>query len=109
MNKEVSRRTLIARGVQLSLGGALVPVLASCGQESGGEKAVVCADPETMSTAEASMRASLGYTSASPDPSESCADCTYFTAGDGGCGACTLLGGAPVNASGRCNSWSVRG
>jgi hypothetical protein len=109
MEKHISRRTLIARGVNISLGSALVPVLASCGGDGGGEKAVACADPETMSAAESSMRASLGYTADSPNPSETCADCTYFTAGEGACGACTLLGGAQVNGSGRCNSWSVRG
>lgn len=109
MSNKLTRRSLLKRGVQVSVGGALTLGLSACG--SDGEKAAqtVCSDPETMSASEASMRSSLGYTSTSSDPAQNCAGCAYFQEGAGDCGACDLLGGAQVNAMGRCNSWGASG
>ncbi len=109
MNTKLTRRSVIKRGIQVSLGGALTFGLSSCGSE--GEKAAqtVCSDPETMSASEASMRSSLGYTPTSSDPAQNCAGCAYFKGGAGDCGTCDLLGGAQVNAMGRCNSWGASG
>ncbi|MEE4277338.1 MAG: high-potential iron-sulfur protein [Halieaceae bacterium] len=109
MNKHITRRTLIARSLQLPLGGAAILALSSCGEEGGSVEQVACADPDSMSASEASMRSSLGYTPKSPDPAEQCSRCSYFTADAGGCGACSLLGGASVSEAGRCDSWSARG
>lgn len=109
MNNKLTRRSLILRSVQIALGGALAHGLSSCGGESETATQTVCADPETMSASEASMRASLGYTPNSSDPAQNCAGCAYFTADTGACGACDLLGGAQVSGTGRCNSWSSGG
>ncbi len=111
MNNKLTRRSLILRGAQISLGGALASCLSACGGESeqAADSAAACADPETMSASEASMRSSLGYTPSSPDPAENCAACAYFKGGASPCGGCDLLGGAQVDAGGRCNSWSARG
>ena len=110
MNNKLTRRSFVLRSVQIPLGSALALGLSSCGDEGGTNTATltVCADPETMSAADASMRASLGYSPQSPDSTENCAGCSYFKSG-GDCGACDLLGGSQVNAQGRCNSWSASG
>lgn len=109
MKRKLTRRSILLRSVQIPLGGAIALGLSSCGNESGEPAKTACADPETMSAAEASMRASLGYLAVSPDPAEVCADCAYFKAGAGDCGSCDLLGGAQVNGGGRCDSWSSSG
>lgn len=112
MNKKLTRRTFVVRSVQIPIGGAIAFGLHACGggSESGSAATqTVCADPETMSSSEASMRTALGYTSASADPAQTCAGCAYFKGGTGECGPCDLLGGGQVNASGHCNSWSASG
>lgn len=113
MNKKMTRRKFVVRSVQIPLGGALAFGLQACGGGGGSDGSsttqTVCADPESMSSSEASMRTSLGYTSSSTDPAQTCAGCAYFKGGTGECGPCDLLGGSQVNASGRCNSWSASG
>lgn len=110
MNNKLTRRKFVLSSIQIPLGGALTLGLQSCG--GGSENATtqtVCADPEAMSASEASMRSSLGYAPNSPDPAQNCAGCAYFKGGTAECGTCDLLGGAQVNASGRCDSWSASG
>ena len=110
MNNKLTRRKFVLGSIQIPLGGALALGLQSCG--GGSDNATtqtVCADPESLSASEASMRSSLGYTPNSPDPAQNCAGCAYFKGGTAECGACDLLGGGQVNASGRCNSWATSG
>ena len=111
MNNKLTRRKFVVRSIQVPLGGALALGLQSCG--GGGENTTtqqtVCADPETMSSSEASMRTSLSYTPNSPDSAQNCAGCAYFKGGTAECGACDLLAGGQVNASGRCDSWASSG
>ena len=112
MNEKLTRRTFVVRSIQVPLGGALAIGLHACGGGSDTGTATtqtVCADPEAMSSSEASMRSSLGYTPSSPDPAQNCAGCAYFKGGSAECGACDLLGGGQVNASGRCDSWATSG
>lgn len=110
MNNKLTRRKFVLRSMQFPIGGALALGLQSCGGESEtAATQTVCADPEAMSSSEASMRSSLGYSPNSPDPAQSCAGCAYFNGGSPDCGACDLLGGGQVNASGRCNSWAASG
>ncbi len=60
-----------------------------------------CVQPESES-----LRASLNYVANAADPAAACAHCAFFTAVPGGaCGSCTILGG-PVDATGRCDSFS---
>lgn len=110
MNKQLTRRKFVLGSIQVTLGGALALGLQSCGGESEtATTQTVCANPETMSSSEASLRASLGYSPNSPDPAQNCGACAYFNSGTPGCGACDLLGGGQVNASGRCDSWAASG
>ena len=113
MNKKLTRRTFVVRSIQVPLGASLALGLQACGGGGGGSESAatqtVCADPEAMSASEASMRSSLGYTPSSPDPAQNCAGCAYFKGGASECGACDLLGGSQVNASGRCDSWATSG
>lgn len=105
MTNKISRRTVIRRGIQISVGGASLLALNACGGSNDGQFS--CVDPEEMSEGEKSMRVSLNYSDTSPNAEESCKGCAFFAAGEasGGCGACELLGGQ-VSADGRCNSWS---
>jgi hypothetical protein len=53
-------------------------------------------------------RRTLGYLEESTQPQRRCGLCTYFTAGEGGCGTCQMLSGGAVNANGVCNYFVAR-
>lgn len=121
MSHKISRRAVLARGMQIPLGGALLLSLGACGQREGATTAggtataggnggaTACADPAEMSEGERSIRASLTYTDASTVPDQQCKGCAFFHAAeDGSCGKCDMFNGGLVNASGRCISWSPR-
>lgn len=107
MEKNLSRRTVLLRSLQLPIGGSALLGLAACGSDSG--SSVACADESGMTAAEKSLRRTLNYTETSPDPSKTCSDCEFFNAaaGAGGCGACEMFGGKQANSGGYCVSWSV--
>jgi hypothetical protein len=66
-----------------------------------------CFDPDDLTAGQKAMRASVGFMIVSNDPKRHCQACSFFTAGDAGCGRCALLNG-PVPAGGRCDSWAAR-
>ena len=68
-----------------------------------------CVDPDELSSSAQSMRDSLEYTDAAPDPSQACKACNYFQHAkpDETCGQCSILG-SPVSVKGHCNSWTKR-
>ncbi|EED33565.1 conserved hypothetical protein [gamma proteobacterium NOR5-3] len=108
MDKKLSRRTVLLRGLQLPMLGGAVAALAACESDSG--DSLVCADPASMSSAQESVRRTLKYTEISSDPAKTCAACEFFhVAKDGtdGCGTCEMFSGEPVNPQGHCDSWSV--
>ena len=109
MDKKISRRTILKRGLQIPLGSSVLLGLAACGSDSDSSSAMVCADPNMMTSAEESVRRTLKYTEASPDPAAVCASCAFYHAPTqvGGCGSCEMFGGNPVNPGGHCDSWSV--
>jgi hypothetical protein len=109
MDKKISRRTILKRGLQIPLGGSVLFGLAACGNDSDSSSAMVCADPNMMTSAEESVRRTLKYTELSPDPSKVCTGCAFFHAPAqvGGCGTCEMFAGKPVNPGGHCDSWSV--
>jgi hypothetical protein len=109
MDKKISRRTILKRGLQIPLGGSVLFGLAACGNDSDSSSAMVCADPNMMTSAEESVRRTLKYTELSPDPSKVCTCCAFFHAPAqvGGCGTCEMFAGKPVNPGGHCDSWSV--
>lgn len=110
MDKKLSRRSILLRGLQLPIGGSLILGLSACGNEgSSDSRALLCADPDAMSSAEASLRRTLKYTETSPDASKVCAGCEFFSASTAGsgCGNCGMFDGKPVSPGGHCDSWSV--
>jgi len=92
----ISRRGVVAGAARL------VPAV---GVASLGAKvafAAACADPED------SLRHSLNYAEASPDPQKTCSICAFFTPDSGGgCGQCKIFTG-PANPKGHCDSWSAK-
>ena len=107
MVKKISRRTALLRCIQIPIGGSILLGLAACGSKES--NSMVCADPNTMTSAEESVRRTLKYTETSSDPAKTCSDCEFFHAAQetGGCGTCEMFGGKPVNPGGHCDSWSV--
>lgn len=108
MDKKYSRRTILMRGLQIPLGGSVLFGLTACGSDGDSSNAMVCADPNMMTSAQESVRRTLKYTEVSPDPARVCADCAFFhaPAQESGCGSCEMFGGEPVNPGGYCDSWS---
>ncbi|WOJ94673.1 high-potential iron-sulfur protein [Congregibacter variabilis] len=108
MDKNLSRRTVLLRGLQIPMVTGIVAALAAC--ESDGDDALVCADPGSMSSAQESVRRTLKYTEISSDSAKTCAACEFFHGakdGGGGCGSCEIFAGELVNPGGYCDSWSV--
>jgi hypothetical protein len=104
MTNKITRRAVIRRGIQISVGGASLLALNACG--SSKDEQFACVDPDDLSEGEKSMRVSMIYMDTSPVAGESCEGCAFFEAGDADCGACELLGGE-VSSGGRCDSWSA--
>jgi hypothetical protein len=102
MDSSISRRKLLERGVQISVGGAVVATATSA---VAADK--VCADPKAMDSGQKSIRQSLNYTEMSPDQTKTCSACGFFTMGTDGCGQCMIFTG-PANPKGHCDSWSQK-
>jgi hypothetical protein len=109
MDKKISRRTILKRGLQIPLGGSVLFGLVACGNEGDSSTAMLCADPNLMTSAQESVRRTLKYTEISPDTAKVCTGCDFFhaPAQQGGCGSCEMFGGEPVNPGGYCDSWSA--
>lgn len=107
MDNKISRRTVLLRGLQIPIGGSVLLGLSACGSDGGSAK--VCANPNTMTSAEESVRRTLKYTETSGDPAKICSGCEFFSASKeaAGCGTCGMFGGKAVNPGGHCDSWSV--
>jgi hypothetical protein len=65
-----------------------------------------CVDLDTLPSGQKSMRQSLNFKLVSDD-SRRCSGCAFFSATDGDCGKCQILGG-PTPAQARCDSWAAR-
>lgn len=99
----ISRRKLLTRMVQMSVGGALAS--AAIGPASAAETS--CVDLKKMSSDELAGRNSLHWTAMSAQPGKSCSMCQFFSATSGGCGMCMILNG-PTYATGYCDSWTMK-
>jgi|ERR1700733_3908866 hypothetical protein len=104
MASAISRRNLLQRGLQASVGSLLALVARSTAAAGN-----VCADVQTMDSGQKSMRTSLNYTETSPDQTKTCSMCSFFQATNEACGTCMIFSGAPANAKGHCDSWSPKG
>jgi High potential iron-sulfur protein len=94
-----SRRCFLRSTLAFSLLGVAQVV---AGKDAASDEA--CGDTEESS----GLRESLHYTEQSPDQSQKCAGCAFFTIGDDKrCGRCQILGGR-VSAEGRCDSWTKK-
>ncbi len=103
MSRSISRRKLLTRVVQISIGGAL----ASVAVESANAAESACVDPKTLSADAVTGRNSLHWTAMSTHSDKSCSMCQFFTATSGGCGMCMILNG-PTYATGYCDSWTAK-
>ena len=101
MVSSISRRKLLERGVQVSLGGIVAGAAVSA---AAADK--VCADPKTMDSGQKSIRMSLNYTEMSPDQAKSCSMCGFFMP-SGDCGTCMIFNG-PTTPEGHCDSWAAK-
>ncbi|MDB5422963.1 MAG: hypothetical protein JWQ29_379 [Phenylobacterium sp.] len=95
-----SRRTLLALALAAPLAVAAPRALAA-------DK--VCIDPESLTDAEVSLRASVKFQERAADPAKPCSRCAFFKAEAEApnCGQCQLLRG-PVNATSSCASWAAK-
>ncbi len=82
--------------------------LAMLSARSASAQAAACYDPEALPLSQKNRRRSIGYTDPSTDPKKHCGACTFFTAGEGGCGTCAILTGGPVSAPAVCNSFAPK-
>jgi hypothetical protein len=106
MTKNIlSRRKLLARTLQIPLGG-LVLAAAELSVAEAADKA--CVDMDRLEGGQKSIRESLNYTNTSPDSTKTCAKCGFFEAKGNGCGDCMIFSG-PAAATGHCDSWSAKG
>jgi hypothetical protein len=73
------------------------------------KKDFVCAKPTALSEAENRQRKLDNYTEQSLDPSKTCSECRFFTAGAAptACGTCEIFNG-PANPKGKCDDWAAR-
>jgi len=101
MGKLISRRELMGHGARISLAGLLIGATRAA---SATDK--VCADPKSLDSGAQSMRSSLNYVDASPDPAKTCSKCAFFEATSDGCGTCQLLHG-PVDGKGHCDGFGA--
>jgi hypothetical protein len=94
MPKSITRRQLLRRAA------------VTLGALSTASKAIaaVCASPDA---GDGSMRQSLHYMEASPNPAQKCSGCSFFSDPQGGCGKCVIFSG-PANLNGHCDSWAAR-
>ena len=102
----LSRRKLLARGIQLPLGGVLVAA-ATAQAAQAGAAAKLCADPAQLDSGQKSIRESLNYSEMSKDPKKNCVLCGFFEPKADGCGNCMIFTG-PASANGACDAWSAK-
>jgi hypothetical protein len=110
--RELHRRELICRGLKLLTAVAALPLAT---QRASAATSCVEADSQPL-------RESLHYIDIAPDAAKSCNGCGFFTAEERkpaeeqkpaaerkpACGNCMIFSG-PVNATGHCDSWSMKG
>ena len=101
MVSSISRRKLLLRTVQISVGGTLASAVV------GKVGAAECVNLDAMDAGEQSTRMGLHWTAMTPDPQQPCSKCGFFTATTGGCGNCAIFNG-PTAVSGHCDSWSAK-
>ena len=127
--KELSRRTFLARASALGLvavgSGALLSACGGGGGDGSGAAEAPAAQPEApeapaaaadpcsdlsgLSDADLQMRSTLQYVDETADPEKFCDNCQLWKAPEGGaaCGGCQIIKG-PIAPKGYCTSWAAR-
>lgn len=101
--KRFSRRAAVKLGVQVTAVGAAAGLLSACGED-----AVLCADPNSLSFSQNSLRQANNYIETSKEADKNCLNCAFFRAEEGAaCGECDIFEG-PASALGYCDSWSAK-
>jgi hypothetical protein len=105
----ISRRTVLLRGIEIPLAGAVMLTLGACSGGKEQQASAACVDPDQLDQGQVSMRESVHYTDKSPNPQQVCSACAFFRTAEasGACAPCDILH-TPVSASGHCESWSAR-
>lgn len=67
-----------------------------------------CVDPDSLPLSQKNRRRAIGYVDPSTDAKKKCSLCSFFTAGQAGCGTCMMLSGGPVSADAVCNSFALK-
>jgi High potential iron-sulfur protein len=98
-NETLSRRRML---VVLGASAAGAAVLGACG---GG--ALDCSNAPGLTAEQRTMRQSLAYVEHSPNPSQRCETCNFYTGTPTACGGCNLNMGN-VNPQGYCSSYVAK-
>ena len=113
MSKEklFSRRSAVKLGVQVPVAATAAVVLGACGED---EEVILCANPNSLSFSENSIRQANNFTEVSPHADMNCLNCAFFTQGvaeaeaiDPSCGHCSIFEGF-ANLAGYCDSWATK-
>ncbi len=122
--KDISRRHFIQR---LSLFGAAGigagSLLAACGggeqqadtpaapppEEATAAEGFTCTDTSGLTEQDLTIRNTLQYVDATPDPEKQSDGCALYVAAEAGqnCGTCTVVKG-PIHPKGYCTSWAPK-
>jgi len=86
---------------------ALVPAAVLTGRTAQAAEAG-CYDPAALPLSVRNRRNSLGFVEQSTDATRRCGLCAFFQPGEGNCGSCQLMVGAPVTIAGVCNSFAAK-
>lgn len=104
-NKFLSRRAVVKLGIQVPAVGAMAGLLTACSEE---ELAALCADPNSLSFSQNSLRQANKYVEVSKEADKNCLNCAFFRAEEGAlCGECDIFEGA-AHKDGYCESWSAK-
>lgn len=108
--KKLSRRSVIKLGAQAPIAVAAASMLTAC----GGEEIALCADPNSLSFGENSIRQASNYNEESTEADKNCLNCAFFTPEPTGpdgqvpnCGHCSIFEGL-ASKNGYCDSWSTK-
>ncbi len=115
--KDISRRDFIQRLSLFGAAGVGASMLAACGGEKQADPPAeepvaedfTCTDTSGLTEQDLTIRNTLQYVDASPDPDKLCDGCALYVAAEEGqnCGACTVIKG-PIHPKGSCTSFAPK-
>ena len=100
MVSSISRRRLLLRTVQISVGGALASAVV------GKADAAACVDLKAMPQGDQTTRSQLHWAAQTSNPDQPCSKCGFFMSTSADCGSCAVLNG-PTTPNGHCDSWAA--